>query len=152
MNFPVGEMIAKGSLPVLFFDIVEQLLNNRFSGYVVQTVKGKLIEEGVLFFRDGEIFACIVECLGSKKTVKGSESLSFFFNQTKGSGFFHIIELTRSQVDLITAFDESLMISSKIPLKDIPKLIPSSFDPLFSIEEKSDFSLDSYGLGELKQK
>lgn len=152
MNFPVGSVIAKGSLPVFFSDLAQQLADKRFSGYIIQTVKGTLIEEGVLFFRDGELFACMVECLGAKKSLKGNSALSYFFNETKGSGFFHCVELTRSQVDLVTAFDESLMFGSKIALKDVPKLIPSSFESKFTIEENNEFSLDAYGLGELKQK
>lgn len=151
MNFPVGGMIAKGSLPFDFIELAQRLSDRTFNGYVVQSVKGSLIEEGVLFFREGNIVACVVECVGSKKIVKGDEASSFFFNQTKGNGFFHVIELAKSQVDLVIAFDEKLLLSSKIVLKDIPKLIPITFEPKFSVEKSDSFSLDSYGLGELKK-
>jgi acetylornithine/succinyldiaminopimelate/putrescine aminotransferase len=57
-----------------------------------------------------------------KKLIKGDEAFSYFFKQTKGKGFFHLVELSRSQVDLVTAFDEKLVLVNKIPLKDIPKL------------------------------
>lgn len=151
MNFPVGVILAKGSLPVEFSDLVQQLANKKFNGYIVQSVSGSLIEEGVLFFREGELTGCFVECLGAKKIMRGDEASSFFFNQTKGKGFFHVIELAKSQVDLIIAFDEKLLFSSKIALKDIPKLIPSTFEPRFSVEQADSFSLDNYGLGELKK-
>ncbi len=150
MNFPVGGMLAKGSLPFDFMGLAQQLAERNFNGYLVQTVKSDLIEEGVLFFREGTIVACVAECLGSKKVVKGDEASSYFFNQTKGNGFFHVVELAKSQVDLVIAFDEKLLLS-KIDLKDIPKLIPIAFEPKFSIEKGDSFSLENYGLGELKK-
>lgn len=152
MNFPVGTVIAKGSLPNPLVDLSEQLLEKEFNGYIVQTVHGSLIEEGLLFFRGGEIIGCIVECLGAKKSFKGHEALPYFINQTKGTGFFHIIELVRSQVDLITAFDEKLLFVSKITSKDIQKVLPATFEARFSIEKNSSFSLDTYGLAELEKK
>ena len=62
-----------------------------------------------------------------------------------------MIELSRSQVDLVTAFDDKLLLVNKIPLKDIPKMIPDVYEPQF-VEEvvESELDLDKYGLGELK--
>lgn|GEM_PF-1032784 len=150
MNFPVGAVSFKGSLPVFFEDLAGQLSNKNFNGYVIQTVRGSVIEEGVLFFRDGVLNACCVECLATNQFVKGIEAIPLFFNQTKGKGFFQVVELTRSQVDLVTAFDSKLLLTSKIDLKDIAKLIPVTFRANFLLPTEKGFSLADYGLDDLK--
>ncbi len=151
MNFPVGQVIAKSALPVNFQTIVSELTKISFNGYLIQTVRGKCVEEGVLFFREGTLNACIVECLALNKILKGDEAIDYFLNQTRGNGFFQTVQLTRSQVDLVTAFDEKLLLANKINLKDLPKLIPSSFEPKFNIEESKSNLLEEYGLSELRK-
>lgn len=151
MNFPVGKIVSKGSLPLSIVDLIEQCNQKKFNGYVIFSVLGNFIEEGVLFFRDGVNYAACVECMSVKKSIKGDEAFSYFLKQTKGKGFFHLVELSRSQVDLVTAFDEKLVLVNKIPLKDIPKLIPNVYEPQFRAEVvESRLDLDKYGLGELK--
>lgn len=149
MNFPVGSVSSKGVVPFDFSLKAGELSSKSFTGYLVLSVRGHFIEEGAIFFRDGIIVACVVECLAAERTLKGNEALEFFFNQTVGKGFFHLVELTRSQVDLVTAFDEKLLVN-KIDLKELPKMIPSVFSVKFEkpISEKS--ALDAYGLSELK--
>lgn len=149
MNFPVGNVEGKGIVPFDFSVKAQDLFIKSFTGYLVLSVRGHFVEEGAVFFREGVIVACIAECLAAKRTLKGNESLEFFFNQTKGKGFFHLVSLTRSQVDLVTAFDEKLLVN-KIDLKELPKMIPSVFSVKFEkpISEKS--ALEAYGLSELK--
>ena len=130
MNFPVGEVRGKGVNPIDFVSKAEELSSKAFNGYLILSVKGNLVEEGIIFFKGGVIIGCIVECLAVEKTIKGNGALEFFFNQTQGKGFFHLVELTRSQVDLITAFDEKLLVN-KIDLKELPKSIPSVFSIKF---------------------
>lgn len=149
MNFPVGAVLFKGEVPFDLVLTVQKLSEKKFNGYLILTVRGHFIEEGVLFFRDGEINASIVECLAIGSTIKGTEALDYFFNQTKGLGFYQCVELTRSQVDLITAFDEKLL-ASKIVLKDLPKMIPIAFLPKFERTDEKKSALEAYGLGELK--
>ena len=149
MNFPVGEVAGKGNVP---FDLTlkaQEVLSKSFNGYLVLSVRGHFIEEGAIFFKGGEIIACIVECLAAERTLKGNEALEFFFNQTKGRGFFHLVSLTRSQVDLVTAFDEKLLVN-KIDLKELPKMLPSVFSVKFEKQINEKNVLDSYGLSELK--
>ena len=149
MNFPVGEVSGKGSAPFDFAEKAQELLSKSFNGYLVLSVRGHFVEEGAIFFKGGEIIGCIVECLAAERTLKGNEALEFFYNQTKGRGFFHLVGLTRSQVDLVTAFDEKLLVN-KIDLKELPKTLPLVFSVKFekNIGEKS--ALDTYGLSELK--
>jgi hypothetical protein len=149
LNFPVGEVTDKGITPFDFVQKAQELLSKSFNGYLVLSVRGHFIEEGAIFFKGGEIIACTVECLAAERTLKGNEALEFFYNQTKGRGFFHLVGLTRSQVDLVTAFDEKLLVN-KIDLKELPKLLPSVFSVKFEkqINEKS--ALEAYGLSELK--
>jgi hypothetical protein len=149
LNFPVGTVILKGEIPYDVLSTAQQIYDKRFSGYLIQSVRGNYIEEGALFFREGEMIACIVECVGVKRTLKGTEAMEFFFNQTRGKGFFQCVELTRSQVDLVTAFDEKLL-ADKIALKELPKFIPSVFSPKFERAEGKVDALEAYGLGELK--
>jgi len=149
VNFPVGSVVSKSDVPFDLISLAEQLSNKRFNGYIIQSVRKNLVEEGVLFFREGQICACIVECLALQRVVKGNEALDFFCNQTKGNGFYQCVELTRSQVDLVTAFDEKLL-TNKIVLKELPRMIPSAFSPKFERPEGKVNALDSYGLGELR--
>ena len=149
MNFPVGGVVSKGEVPFDLAGVSQGLFEKKFNGYLVLSVRGELVEEGALFFREGELVACIVECLAIERTLKGNESLEFFFNQTKGSGFYQCVELTRSQVDLIMAFDEKLLVN-KIALKELPKLIPSTFSSRFERPTGKQDALFAYGLGELK--
>ncbi|MFA5125463.1 MAG: hypothetical protein WC462_00485 [archaeon] len=149
MNFPVGSVVSKGDVPFDLVSLAEQLSVKRFNGYIIQSVRKNLVEEGVLFFREGQICACIVECLALQRVVKGNEALEFFCNQTKGNGFYQCVELTRSQVDLVTAFDEKLL-TNKIVLKELPRMIPSAFSPKFERPEDKVSALDNYGLGELR--
>jgi len=149
LNFPVGEVSGKGSAPFDFAEKAQELLSKSFNGYLVLSVRGHFVEEGAIFFKGGEIIGCIAECLAAERTLKGNAALEFFYNQTKGRGFFHLVGLTRSQVDLVTAFDEKLLVN-KIDLKELPKLLPSVFSVKFEkqINEKS--ALEAYGLSELK--
>jgi hypothetical protein len=151
MNFPVGEVISKSHLPITFEKIALELEKIRFNGYIIQTVESSVIEEGVLFFREGEFNSCIVECLAKEKTFKGDDAVPFFLNQTKGKGFFHTIQLTRSQVDLVTAFDEKLLLKNKLPLKNLPKIIPWSFEDKFIENGVDEDVLEKYGLSSLKK-
>jgi len=149
LNFPVGSVAEKGSVPFEFVSKAQDALSKSFNGYLILSIRGHFVEEGAIFFKGGEITACIVECLSVDRTLKGNEALEFFFNQTKGRGFYHLIELTRSQVDLVTAFDEKLLVN-KIDLKELPKTLPLVFSVKFErgINEKS--ALEAYGLSELK--
>jgi hypothetical protein len=151
MNFPVGEVVTKAALPVTFAKVINQLAERKFNGYIVQSVSSNCIEEGVLFIRDGVLNACIVECLIAEKTLKGDEALKQFLNQTLGEGFFQVVGLTRSQVDLVTAFDEHLLLVDKVNLKDLPKLIPHKFEPKFSEETQQSDLFEKFGLAGLKK-
>ena len=86
MNFPVGEIVSKGSVPFNFFSFIEEYSKKKFNGYIIQSIYDNFIEEGVMFFREGELFACCVECMSLNKLIKGDEAFSYFLNQTKGKG------------------------------------------------------------------
>jgi len=150
MNFPVGPILNKGNLPADILEMSTDFELKRFNGYIIQTVKGDVIEEGSLFFRDGKISACLVECQSIKQKIKGKAGLEYFLNQTKGKGFFQVVELTRSQVDLVEAFDETIM-THEINLKELPKLIPNSYAIRFKAEAKKENILERYGLSDLKK-
>ncbi|VVB74925.1 Uncharacterised protein [uncultured archaeon] len=149
MNFPVGTVVSKGETPYDFVSKAQELAEKSFNGYIVQAVCGHLVEEGVIFFREGEMIGCVVECLAADKTLKGNEAREYFFNEVKGMGFYHCIELTRSQVDLVMAFDEKIL-GDKINLKELAKLIPSAFTPKFERTSAQKSALEVYGLGDLK--
>ena len=150
MNFPVGTVQNQGALPTDVVLLANELATKKFNGYIIQSVKGEVIEEGALFFRDGMLSACLVECSLLQKTIKGKEALEFFLNQTKGKGFFQVVELTRSQVDLVEAFDETLILH-KVNLKELPKIIPVRYAIRFKSEVKKENILERYGLSDLKK-
>ncbi len=151
MNFPVGNVLSRAPLPANIKELLTELENNLFNGYLVMSVKGDCIEEGVLFFKEGEPIAAIAECLFFEKTFKGKEALKYVMNQTKGDGFFQTIELSKNQIDLVTAFDGKILLGDKINLKDLSKLIPDKFQQYFEISECDDEAVDRYGLSCLKK-
>jgi len=149
MNFPVGDVVGKGASPFDLVGEVRKLNSDRFSGYIILSVRGDFVEEGVLFFRDGLIVACSVECLAVQKLIKGVEGLEYFANESRGLGFYQCVSLTKSQVDLVLAFDEKLL-AGDVDLKNFPKLIPPTFLRRFSSVAEKKSALDAYGLGDLK--
>ncbi len=145
----MGAVLTKGESPYDFLAKAQELTEKAFNGYIIQAISGHLVEEGAIFFREGEIIGCIVECLAAGKTFKGNEAKEYFFNEVKGMGFYHCIELTKSQVDLVMAFDEKIL-GDKINLKELAKLIPSAFVPKFERVGAEKSALEAYGLGDLK--
>jgi hypothetical protein len=125
-------------------------INSRYvkilTGKKAQVDLNTLVKEFNLF---SELACGYIEIILKNEENKINEALEFFYNQTKGRGFFHLVGLTRSQVDLVTAFDEKLLVN-KIDLKELPKILPSVFSVKFEkqINEKS--ALEAYGLSELR--
>lgn len=145
----MGTVLFKGETPYDFASKAQELSSKSFNGYIIQAVSGHLVEEGAIFFREGEIIGFIVECLAADKTFKGNEAKEYFLNEVRGMGFYHCIELTKSQVDLVMAFDEKIL-GDKINLKELAKLIPSAFTPKFERNSAQKSALEAYGLGDLK--
>ena len=150
MNFPVGRVLRKGELPSDIVNVIQELSSASFNGYIIQSIKSWCIEEGALFFREGKPVASVVECISAKQLLKSNEALTEFLNQTKAKGYYHAVELSRSQVDLITAFDEKMLFSAEIALKDVTKSIPNKFAERFTVGESKSDVFEAYGLGALK--
>ncbi|MCX6801277.1 MAG: hypothetical protein NTZ73_03755 [Candidatus Diapherotrites archaeon] len=150
MNFPAGKVVLKGTIPFDFETIAKSLVDGGFSGYLIQTVKASCIEESVLFFKEGKMYACFAECLSVGAGFKGKEALKYFLNGAKGKGYFQAVELARSQIDLVTAFDEELLLPANLSLKDVAKMVPAVFSDNFQAEKKEAGVFESYGLGDLK--
>jgi hypothetical protein len=143
MNFPVGEIMAKEFLPDDIQKIILDLNKKNFSGYIVQSVSESCFEEGVLFFKEGELLGAVTECKEAGNELKGNEAFVQFLNQTKGRGYYQIVKLTESQVDLVVAFDKKILMGSKINLKGLPKLIPSKFEDKFTKQSEKQFKKNS---------
>lgn len=150
MNFPVGKVLKKGELPNNVALLINELSSSGFNGYIIQSIKSWCVQEGILFFRDGKIIAALVECISAQKNMKSNQALSEFLNQTKAKGYYQVVLLSRSQIDLITAFDEKMTFPSEIALKDVTKLIPSAFTEGFSVGESKKDIFEAYGLGALR--
>lgn len=150
MNFPVGPVVMKGATPYDVTSTIGEFGAKAFNGYIIQTIDAGSIEEGILFIRDGKLLASVVESLTAKKTLKSMEAFKHFLNQTRGRGFYQVVELSRSQVDLVTAFDEKMLIGQEIALKDVTKLIPNIFTDKFATGETKQDIFEAHGLGGLK--
>ena len=150
MNFPVGAVTMKGEVPFDISSTLQELQAKTFNGYIIQSIKASCIEEGILLIRDGKPIASVVECLTAQKLMKSKESLEHFMNQTRGKGFYQVVELSRSQVDLVTAFDEKMLFGEEIALKDVTKLIPNVFTEKFAVGESKQDIFEAYGLGGLR--
>jgi hypothetical protein len=147
MNFPSGQVVKKGELPFNFQEIFNDLNSKNFNGYLILSVHSNFFEEGICFFKSGQIIGSLVEVLNLKKLIKGDEAMDYFLNATVGNGFYQIVELTKSQVDLIIAFDEKLGIKNMY--KDFSKKIPSKFSEKFELNISKDDLFNKYGLDAL---
>ncbi|MDD3159918.1 MAG: hypothetical protein PHQ98_03055 [Candidatus ainarchaeum sp.] len=143
MNFPVGKLIKSSTAPFDFQSIFTELLAKSFNGYLIISIYSNCLEESICFFKSGQIVGCLTEIMQLNKVIKGDESINYFFNQTRGQGSYQLVELTKSQIDLIIAFDEKLKVNLE---KDFLKKIPNQFVLKFDLSNQKVDLFNKYGL------
>jgi hypothetical protein len=134
MNIPVGvvEIQRKPFSESNPFEEVVSLLKTGFDGYFIATIEGVSgLEEGLLLIRGNQVVGAVFEALRINKQLFGAEALRLVFNLLQAKkGVFDVNRLTRQQIDLIVAFNEKLVLSTR-PLDEamMLKLKPSSYQP-----------------------
>lgn len=132
MNLPAGanRVLAKSTV---LFNVKHELMDlshSNFSGYVIETLLGsKGVDESAVIFRSGLIVGMVFEYHSLNKTLLGDSSIPHVANGFAAKhGVIDIVELSTQQVDLITAFNPAVKLSS--PLKDnqLSVLVQSDFD------------------------
>ncbi|HLC36414.1 MAG TPA: DUF2226 domain-containing protein [archaeon] len=162
MNLPVGTPKIQGK-KVDGFKLIESstdYLNQNFTGYIVMTIEaGNGLEEGILFFKKGEIVASIYEFSKHELILYGDKAVNLSFNAGAAlKGIVDVYALTTQQIDLVTAFNEKTLLSEKIGLDKIrnfkvsffnEKLAEESLKKVSGKEETKYEILKRLGLGKM---
>jgi hypothetical protein len=126
MNLPVGAVKEKGiALPS--FRVKEKfiaLMNESFTGYAVLTLEGfQGIEEGVTFFKKGSLVAVIYEYAKQDAVFYGDLAIAQLWNGYGAQyGIIDIYTLTAQQFDLVSAFNEKILLSTPLNNDELNKL------------------------------
>jgi len=133
MDLPLGTPLREG-LKTGESDLL-QIINNMnekaFSGYIICTLENqKGMEQGILLFKKGAIAGSYYEFTTHGVQVSGDSAVRLVFNSFLASkGIIDINSLTTQQIDLITAFQEKILISEKIDARKLEKIFPKAFNP-----------------------
>ncbi len=165
LNYPVGEALAEGLAlekiqPVAF---LQKFFGGNFSGYVVATIEGYSgIEEGALFFRDGNPVGAAFSYDNVDISAFGDEAMGMFFNALASQkGIVDVVKLTKQQVDLVVALDERTGLQKTVFPETLEKRIPAIYSPMYAqqalrglerIMTPASDIMKKMGLGELAKK
>lgn len=132
MDLPLGTSLRSG-IKTGETDLLQVLVNmitKGFSGYVISTVEGTSgIEQGMLLFKKGEVNGAYYEFISQGIEVSGDSAVRLVLNSFLAkNGVIDINALTIQQIDLITAFQEKMLISENINTKKLNKIYPEKFD------------------------
>ena len=132
MDLPLGTPLREG-LKTGESDLL-QIINNMnekaFSGYIICTLENqKGMEQGVLLFKKGSIAGAYYEFTTHGVQVSGDSAVRLVFNSFLASkGIIDINSLTTQQIDLITAFQEKILVTDAIDTKKLNKLYPKEYN------------------------
>ncbi|MCX6801484.1 MAG: DUF2226 domain-containing protein [Candidatus Diapherotrites archaeon] len=138
MDLPLGTSLRAGlkTAESNMFQILVQMLSKGFTGYVVCTAEGpKGIEQGVLLFKKGAVLGSYFEFVSHAIEVNGDPSLRLVLNSFLAkNGIIDINALTIQQIDLITAFQEKILITEEVDTKKLNRLYPKKYSEEFTLE------------------
>ncbi len=117
--------------PVFLFS---DLMDTRFSGFVVVTIEGfSGIEEGVVFFREGQLAGAAFSYDHPDVSVFGNAALDSAFNACLAKrGVLDVVSLSRQQVDLVLALEEKVAVSLSPVKADLAKKLAGPFSDRFA--------------------
>ncbi|MBU0662617.1 MAG: DUF2226 domain-containing protein [Candidatus Diapherotrites archaeon] len=131
MNLPVGSAVAE-EVALKDFDIqgiTDSLFDKLFSGYIVVTIDGyDGMEEGVMIFRKGTLAGALYEYMNYDILVFGEPALVQVFNALAAEhGAVDIYNLSNQQIDLVTAFNDKIILPKPLGKKDIKRMYVKEF-------------------------
>lgn len=132
MDLPLGTSLRSGikTRETNMQQIIVNMLTKGFSGYIVSTIEGLHgIEQGIFLFKKGSILGAYFEFVSRSVEVSGDSAVKLVLNSFLApKGIIDINALTVQQIDLITAFQEKILISEEIDTKKLSKIYPKKFD------------------------
>ncbi|MBI4044089.1 MAG: hypothetical protein HY392_00080 [Candidatus Diapherotrites archaeon] len=138
MNLPIGEVVEQGLdlYELAVRELLESFIDRGFSGYLVATIQGfSGMEEGLLLFRQGVLTGAFFEYLSNNQAVHGDYSLQQVFNALAAEkGVVDIVALSVQQVDLITAFNDKLKISTPLDKSKLSRYFVKKYSEKFAAE------------------
>jgi len=135
MNLPAGKTVKKLETGKAdFVNEISQLMKSFFTGYVVITIEGYSgIEEGILFFNKGQLVGASFEYPKFETTVFGDSAAKQFFNALAAKySVADVCELSKQQLELITTFNEKIILDREITGKNLLKLVPKEYTPEYA--------------------
>jgi len=146
MKLPFNELVEKNlsCASINVYSMVDKYMAESFTGYFIVSILGYSgFEEGVIIFRHGQLVGSVFEYNKYNIVVFGFFALQQFFNAVRAKfSVMDIVSLSVHQVDLITAFNDKIMLENPISLKEISKLIPPMYSDAFAKRVLSDVLLE----------
>ena len=145
MNLPSGEMLrqaANARQADYKRDFLAQM-GAGFSGYAAMAVEGvDGIEEGALFFKNGQLLGSAYEYPKHLVSVSSDEALRCCFNALASDyAVFDLVKLSNQQVDLILALNEPQRLKSAVDKGALPRLFAREFSTSFGEQHLAAFLL-----------
>ncbi|MBI5884947.1 DUF2226 domain-containing protein, partial [archaeon] len=107
-----------------FRQLLQQLMQEGFNGYIVLMVQGlQGIEEGILVFKNGQPVGCYHELMKLNHVFYSDRALNAFLNASAArKGIIDVFRLDLQQVDLVLSFNEKIKLSEAMK-SEFPKKI-----------------------------
>lgn len=138
MDMPIGTSLRSGlkTRESNMLQVVSNMLSKGFTGYVICTVENLGgIEQGFLIFKKGEVSGAYYEFITHSVEVSGNPAIRLVLNSfLSPNGVIDINSLTAQQIDLITAFQEKILVSEAIDTRKLQKIYPRAFNKELSRE------------------
>ncbi len=145
MNLPSGELLrqaANAKQADYRRELMAQLAAG-FSGYLVVTVEGlEGMEEGALFFRNGQFLAAVYEYPPQLITLASEEASRCCFNALAADyAAYDLVKLSNQQVDLVMALNEPYRLKNPVDRNGVARSFANSFSTSFAEKHLSQVRL-----------
>ncbi len=132
-------------------------MGQSLTGYAAIAINtGNGLEESIFLFKNGSIVGCAYEIVPRETEWFGQNALPLCFNAAScPQGVLDVVSLSGAQLDLVTAFNNSILLQEPISKNSLDKWIPRKFDSTLSmktisgnnaISEKKE-TFERFGLG-----
>lgn len=160
VNLPLGKIVEKDVdvEKVKYKEMLVRLMDQKFAGYVVVTIRGKSgIDEAVLVYDEGKIIGGAYEYLSYGKLLIGEDALQRIFNAFAAKiGYMDIVALDKDKMQLVLAFNSKIIFNTPITKKTVEKYLKTTFENKFEEEdikekkEDKESVLRKYNLNQVK--
>ena len=135
MEFPAGEVLEESIKinEINIEQVLKELIEQKFSGYLVVTIYGYTgIEEGLILFRDGITIGSFYEYNQINTVIEGDNALLESLNALKAKyGIMDINALSKQQAELIVTFKDAIKTKER-SLQELKKMLPQKYSTDYS--------------------